>query len=118
MKINHKIAMLFFVIFVPFSITQGVCADDYFNDINVADQKVILQEYDEAKKIYNKIIKSADFSVVKAYAHYKLGALYKQQNEFKKAKEEYKKGILSLKNAGQSNHQIGRYLEEALQYTG
>ncbi|MBL4893402.1 MAG: hypothetical protein JKY59_00795 [Emcibacter sp.] len=118
MKKKYRICILFTVIFTFYGMGQSAFANNYSDEINAADKKVILEQYEEAKEIYKKIIKSADFSVVEAYAHYKLGALYKRQHELGKAKEEYQKGIISLKKAGESKHQIGKYLAEALLYTG
>ena len=118
MKKIRCIGMSLLLMFLSFGIAQNTLAGDFDDQIEMADQKLILQQYDEAKKIYQNIIKSSDYSVVEAYAHYKLGSLYKKQNEAILAKEEYKKGLLSLKNAGEANHQIGKYLVKALNVPG
>lgn len=118
MKIKSRLGWMFLVVALPFMVVQKSFADDYLDEISEADQKVILAQYEDAKKIYKKIISSSDSSVVEAYAHYKLGSLYKRQNELAKAKDEYKKGLLSLKKAGEANHQIGKHLAQALQAVG
>jgi len=101
--------------FILFIGAQTAISDDFSGDIEAADEKVILEQYDAAKNIYQKIIKSSKPSVVVAYAHYKLGTLYKRQNQYQKANNEYEKGLLTLKNAGQPNHQIGKFLAQAIQ---
>ena len=115
-KYNVGIATLAMVL--SFSTIQHALSGDFFEEINVADHKVILGQYEDAREIYQKIIRSADSSISAAYAHYKLGTLYKRQNNTEKAKEEYAKGLKSLKGAGKSNHQIGKYLDRALQVIG
>ncbi|PCI48257.1 MAG: hypothetical protein COB49_06135 [Alphaproteobacteria bacterium] len=114
MELKHYIEMLFLVVLLSFGTVQQALSNDYSEEIKIADRKVILAQYEEAKEIYQNIISSADFSVVEAYAYYKLGSLYKKQNEPLKAKEEYEKGLLSLKKCGKTNHQIGKYLARAL----
>lgn len=115
MKIKHGIGALFFVMLLPFGVGQTAFCGEFSQEINAADKKVILEQYDDAKEIYQKIIKSADFSVVEAYAHYKLGSLYKRQYEPEKARQEYEMGLQSLKRAGEADHQVGKYLAQALQ---
>ncbi|MCF8474970.1 MAG: hypothetical protein K9G26_09755 [Emcibacter sp.] len=117
MKFRHKIGILFLWVALPFCFINQAFSNEYTNDINVADNKLILEQYEEAKKIYERIINTSDYSVVKAYAHYKLGSLYNRQNENGKAKIEYEKGLVVLKNAGENNHKIGKYLAHALEVT-
>lgn len=118
MKVKRRIGMSFLLIFLSAGAAQHALPDDFSGEIKVADQKAIVEQYEDAKDIYQKIIRSSDFSVVEAYAHYQLGSLYKRQNEPAKAKEEYEKGLLSLKECGEANHQIGKYLVRALQVSG
>jgi len=114
MKIWQSFRVIFLGAFLSFGIGQYTLATEYTDDIAIADRKVILEQYEEAKEIYQNIIDSAEPSVVVAYAHYKLGTLYKKQHDPAKAKMEYQKGLTSLKDAGQTNHQIARHLEQAL----
>lgn len=118
MKVKRFIRRLFLLAFLSFGVAQHALPGDFSGEIEVADNKVILGQYEEAKEIYQKIIRSSGFTVVAAYAHYKMGSLYKRQNKPLKAKEEYEKGLLSLKEAGQANHQIGKYLVRALKISG
>ncbi len=105
---NYKILVLSAVSFCL--ATFSAMANDFSNQLKIADNKVILQQYKEAENIYQDIISNSKSAVVTAYAHYKLGALYKSQNRVEMAKTEYKKGLSSLKKAGQSNHKIANYL--------
>jgi hypothetical protein len=118
MNSSNVIKLIFFSIFFNFGALQAVSADDFSNKIKVADNKFLVEQYDEAKTIYQNIIQSSDVPAVVAYAHYKLGTLYKRQNRPEKAKLEYKAGLLSLKEAGEPNHQIAKYLTRALQTGG
>jgi len=118
MKIKSRVVGSFLMIFMSFGVGKQALSRDFSEDINIADRKVILEQYEAAKVIYQRIIASSDFSVVAAYAHYKLGSLHKQQNEPLKAKLEYERGLESLKAAGEDNHQIGRFLLRALQVAG
>ena len=93
---------------------QAVYSDDFMEDIEKADKKVILEQYEAAKAIYQDIIDAAEPSVIEAYAYYKLGSLYTKQNQAALARAEYEKGLVSLKEAGESNHQIAAFLTRAL----
>ena len=114
MSIKNKIRMSAIVLSLSFGSVHHALSDDFFEEIKIADHKVVLGKFADAQEIYQKIIDSSDSSVVAAYAHYKLGMLHKRQNDTTKAKEEYTRGLESLKKAGESNHQIGKYLERAL----
>jgi len=114
MKIRHNFGIIFFSILMLLGISQQALASEDSENIAIADQKVILEQYEEAKEIYQDIIASSEPSVIVAYAHYKLGSLYKRQNDQGKAKQEYKKGLVTLKDSGQSNHQIAKHLSSAL----
>lgn len=116
MSIKFKIGMSALVLCLSFGSVQHAMSDDFSEAIIVADQKVVLGQFEDAQKIYQKIVRSSDSTVVAAYAHYKLGALHKRLNDTAKAKEEYTRGLQSLKAAGESNHQIGKHLERALQF--
>lgn len=118
MVAKNKIKKMFYIIFLFFCFSQNALSDDFSTEIDAADYKFILEQYEEAKEIYQKIIKSSDFSVVEAYAHYKLGLLYKREDKVFKAKGEYKKGLYSLQEAGESNHLIGKYILRELSFTG
>ncbi len=118
MKLNDRIGMSFLLMFLSFGGSQQAFSEGFYEDIKVADQKVILEQYEEAKVIYQQIISSSDFSIVEAYAHYKLGSLYSRQQEPAKAISEYQKGLQSLKEAGETNHQIGKYLVRAINAEG
>ena len=94
---------------------QGVvAAQDFSSDLKAADNKVILEHYDEAEALYKNIIDHSENATVTAYAQYKLGSLFKRKNEIMKARQEFKKGLDVLSKAGQENHQIGKYLTQAL----
>jgi len=114
MNLKYRVSMLCLVMFLSFGMEQKVFSDGSFSEIDMADRKVILGQYEDAKVIYQKVIETSEQAVVEAYAHYKLGALYKKQSKLSQAKAEYEKGILSLKQAGQSQHKIGKYLTQAL----
>lgn len=118
MIVKCFIRMCFLLVLLSFGTVPYAFSGDFSEEITIADRKVVLEQFDEAEKIYQKIISSSDFSVVVAYAHYKLGALFKRRNELAKAKAEYEKGLLSLKRAGKSNHQIGKYLIQAMEVSG
>ncbi len=109
---NFSIAFLGASFF--FGVAQQALAFGQSDHIVIADKMVVLEQYEDAKKIYRKIINSSKPSVTVAYAHYKLGTMYKRQNDPDKAKEEYEKGLYSLKKSGQSNHQIAKHLSRAL----
>lgn len=100
-----------------FGLGQEVISGDFSDALKVADRSVILERYDEAREIYNNIIASADSPVVVAYAHYRLGILYKRQKLIQKARQQFMKGLASLKKAGQKNHQIAKYLAQAMNAT-
>jgi len=114
MKVWRKFSVAFLGASLFFGVAQQALAFEQSDHIVIADRMVILEQYEDAKKIYRKIINSSKPSVTVAYAHYKLGTMYKRQNDPDKAKEEYKKGLYSLKKSGQSNHQIARHLSQAL----
>lgn len=114
MKLWRNFSMVFLGASLSFGMAQQALAFEQSDHIVIADKMVILEQYEDAKKIYRKIIDSSKPSVTVAYAHYKLGAMYKRQNDPDKAKEEYKKGLYSLKKSGQSNHQIAKHLTQAL----
>lgn len=117
-SIKYRMLMSVLVGILSFGVVQNAMSDDFSDEIKVADHKIVLGEFEDAQEIYQKIVHSSDSSVVAAYAHYKLGALHKRLNDSAKAKEEYSKGLQSLKKAGEANHQIGKYLERALQVIG
>ena len=100
-----------------FGVGQAAVSGDFSGELKVADRNVILERYDKATEIYKNIISSADSPVVVAYAHYKLGALYKQQRLIVKARQQFIKGLACLKEAGQKNHQIAKYLTQAVNAT-
>lgn len=110
-----KIGWSCFMVILSFSAGQQAFSRDFSEEIKIADRKVILGQYEAAKIIYQKIITSSNDTVVGAYAHYKLGALYKKQNEPGKARLEYERGLESLEAAGQGDHQIGKFLLRALE---
>ncbi len=118
MRNTNYVKQTFVAAILYMAFTQIVLADNFSNKINVADNKVILQQYDEAIVIYQDIIDESKSSVIEAYAYYKLGTLYTKLDKLVKAKTEYKKGLISLKNAGQANHKIGDFLIQALDNTG
>ncbi len=104
-----------FIIFMAAG--QPAVSDDFSGDIKRADTKVIMEQYAEAAEIYKNIITASDSAIVRAYAHYKLGDLYRKQHNGEKARQEYQKGLASLKKSGQKNHQIGKYLAHAMKTT-
>ena len=106
------------VMALSFASVQPALSGDYSEQLRAADQKVVLGQFEDAQEIYQKIIRSSDASVTAAYAHYKLGALHKTYEEPAKAKDEYVKGLQSLKKAGEPNHQLGKHLLQALKYIG
>lgn len=112
-KKNTILSAICSVIFC-LSLGQTALSGDFLLDIDKADKKVILEQYDAAKEIYREIIDTSEPSVVKAYAHYKLGTLFTREKQAKLARSEYEKGLLSLKKAGEYNHQIGNFLTQAL----
>jgi len=118
MNIKQMSGAVFFGVFLCFGTGQAAVSGDQSEDIRIADQKIIFEKYDEAKEIYQKIIRTSESPVVAAYAHYRLGSLYKRRNEVSKARTEYKKGILSLKKSDMADHQIGKYLTQAIKTTG
>lgn len=118
MNMKHVNRAVLFGVFLYFGTGQVAMSGDQSKDIRIADRKIILEKYDEAKEIYQKIIRTSESPVVAAYAHYRLGSLYKRRNEVSKARAEYKKGILSLKQADMADHQIGKYLAQAIRTTG
>jgi len=109
---------VFLSAFLCFGTGQVAVSGDQSEDVRIADQKIIFEKYEEAKEIYQKIIRTWESPVIAAYAHYRLGSLYKRRNETTKARAEYKKGILSLKKADMADHQIGKYLTQAIRTTG
>lgn len=115
MTFKTKYWIPLYMAFILFIGAQNTLSEDFSDDIEAADEKVILEQYDAAINIYQKIINSSKPSVVVAYAHYKLGTLYKIKNQLQKANTEYEKGLLTLKDAGQPNHQIGKFLVQAIQ---
>lgn len=114
MKASYRIGMSFLLMFLFFGTSQQGLTADFSDEIRIADKKVILEQYEEAKVIYQKIISSSDSSVVEAYAHYKLGSVYNRQKKLAKAIEEYEKGLQSLMESGEADHQIGKHLARAL----
>ncbi len=114
MKAWRNFSMVFLGALLSFGVAQRALASEPSDHIAIADKMVILEQYENAKKIYRKIIDKSKPSVTVAYAHYKLGAMYKRQNDPGKAKEEYQKGLNSLKKSGQTNHQIAKHLSQAL----
>jgi len=117
MNVRHKTGILLLLV-ISLGFGQAVLADDYTDDINLADKKVILEQYEEAIAIYKDIIQSSGSSIIKAYAHYKLGMLYKRRGDFLVSKSEYEKGMATLKKSGQSSHKIGVFLAKALKSAG
>tara|TARA_R110002072_G_scaffold105044_3_gene229742 strand:- start:1173 stop:1592 length:420 start_codon:yes stop_codon:yes gene_type:complete len=89
-------------------------AQDFPEQVRMADSKVLLERYDEAEKIYKKIVASNQAPVVTAYVHYKLGMLYRNRDEDQRATAEYEKGLAVLAEAGVKDHQIGKYLAQAM----
>ena len=114
MRVWRNFSIVFLGASLFFGGAQQALAFGQSDNIVIADKMVILEQYEDAKKIYRKIIDSSKSSVAVAYAHYKLGAIYKRKNDTKKAKEEYEKGLYSLKKSGQGNHQIAKHLSRAL----
>ncbi|VAX06751.1 hypothetical protein MNBD_ALPHA03-377 [hydrothermal vent metagenome] len=114
MRVWRNFSIVFLGASLFFGVAQPALAFEQSDHIIIADKMVILEQYEEAKKLYRKIVDGSKSSVTVAYAHYKLGTMYKRQNDPDKAKEEYKKGLYSLKKSGQSNHQIARHLTQAL----
>ncbi len=117
MKMKYSFGWVLLFVSLSFGVGHNALSGEVSNQIEIADNKLILEQYAEAKEIYQKIINSSEPSVVVAYAHYKLGTVYKRQSDPEMAKKEYKKGLLSLRKAGEANHQIGKYLAQAIRIT-
>ncbi len=114
---KYRFGWVLLLVSLSFGIGQKALSGQFSDQIEVADNKLILEQFAEAKEIYQKIIDSSEPSVVVAYAHYKLGTVYKRQSDPEMAKIEYENGLLSLKKAGEANHQIGKYLAQAIRIT-
>ena len=112
------LGMSVFVIIVGFGFGQPILAEDFSKSISQADNKVILEQFDEAKKIYKKVIDKSNVPSFVAYAHYKLGALYQKKQKTARAHQEYQKGLDTLFKAGHKNHKIGKYLTQAMKDMG
>ncbi|WP_321392678.1 hypothetical protein [Emcibacter sp.] len=116
MKLYSLIIAGVFWFFATVSV-QAQSETAYLENIQAADQQLLLENFSSAQKLYNQAKSYAHNANEKSYVHYKLGTVYLRLNEKLKARQEWKNALDILDREG-DNSGIRFHLKQALANSG
>ena len=116
MKIK-SFGLVFLMVFSLFSVAHAQGGEQFAENVQAADQQLLLENYSDAADLYNQAKSHAQNASEKSYIHYRLGTIYLRLNDKLKAKREWQDGLELLERDGQ-HAGIQFHLKQALLNNG